>query len=58
MLKYEYGKPARSGDLNIGLAYYQELQWLSAIKLYGKSITDNSLLTTQQKEALVKEATK
>lgn len=40
--------------LNIGLTAYQELQWLSAIKLYGKGIMDKSLLTKAQKDALLK----
>ena len=44
--------------LNIGLTRYQELQWLSAIKIYGVGIMDKSLLSQEQKEALKKEATK
>jgi len=42
----------RQGELNIGLSYYQEAEWLSAIKHYGKSIMDKSLLSKEQKEAL------
>ena len=39
-----------------GLTAYQELQWLSAIKLYGLSIMDNSLLTREQKRILAESA--
>ncbi len=43
----------RAGELNIGLTRHQELQWLSAIKLYGKSILDKSLLSQEQKTILL-----
>lgn len=41
--------------LNIGLTYYQEEQWLSAIKKYGKEIMDKSLLSHEQKAILSSE---
>ncbi len=43
----------QAGELNIGLTRYQELQWLSAIKRYGNSILDKSLLSQEQKTALL-----
>ena len=54
MTQYENGKPARPGTLNIGLSYYQEMQWLSAICKYGDKIMGKSLLSIEQKEALLK----
>ena len=39
--------------LNIGLTYYQETQWISAIIKYGTSIMNKSLLTIAQKDTLV-----
>jgi hypothetical protein len=44
----------KQGKLNIGLTYYQELEWLSAIKKYGESIMQKSLLSVEQKSALIK----
>ena len=46
----------RAGNLNIGLSYYQECQWLSAIKHYGITIMDKSLLSPEQKQLLISEA--
>jgi hypothetical protein len=43
----------REPRLNIGLSYYQECQWLSAIKHYGAKIMDKSLLSSGQKAALL-----
>ncbi len=43
----------RQGELKIGLSYYQERQWISAIKKYGKSIMDKSLLSNEQKHTLI-----
>jgi len=43
----------RAGNLNIGLSYYQECQWLSAIKHYGITIMDKSLLSLEQKAVLI-----
>ena len=45
-----------TSTMNIGLTYYQERQWLSAIKHYGIGIMDRSLLSRDQKDALIKEA--
>ena len=39
---------------NIGLTYYQECQWIAAIKQYGMSIMDRSLLSKDQKIELIK----
>ncbi len=52
-IKYEFGKTAKQGNFNIGLTYYQECQWLSAIKLHGTSIMDKSLLSRTQKDTLI-----
>ena len=46
----------RQGELNIGLNYYQEQQWIQAIRRYGKSILDKSLLSIDQKTMLEKYA--
>lgn len=43
----------RDGELNIGLSYYQERQWMSAIKQYGQSILEKSLLSKEQKDILI-----
>ncbi len=43
----------RTSELNIGLTYYQECQWLNAIKHYGQSILDKSLLSKEQKQILI-----
>jgi hypothetical protein len=48
----------REGLLNIGLSYYQERQWIEAIKQYGKGIMEKSLLSIAQKEILLKEMEK
>ena len=48
----------REGKLDIGLDYYQEEQWLSALRLYGTTIMDKSLLSAGQKEELIKESDK
>ena len=45
----------RQGALNIGLNYYQEEQWISAIKKHGKGIMDKSLLSHEQKSILASE---
>ena len=45
----------RQGTLNCGLSYYQEEQWLSALKRHGYNIMDKSLLSTEQKEILFNE---
>ena len=45
-------KKQRTGQFNIGLSYYQERQWISAIKRYGNSILDKSLLSKEQKRVL------
>lgn len=42
--------------LNIGLSRYQELQWLSAVKIYGARIMDKSLLSPEQKARIIREA--
>jgi len=42
----------RQGKLEIGLNEYQEAQWLAAIKRYGTSIMDKSLLGAEQKKVL------
>lgn len=42
--------------LGIGLSYYQEEQWLSAIKRQGKEIMTKSLLSHEQKAILSSEA--
>lgn len=52
-LKYESGILAKQGNLNIGLTYYQECQWLSSIKKYGTAILDKSLLSRTQKDTLI-----
>lgn len=46
----------KQGNLNIGLTYYQETQWIAAIKRYGISIMNKSLLSNDQKETLEREA--
>ena len=46
----------KQGNLNIGLTYYQEEQWLSAIKKYSVSIMDKSLLSIEQKQILTAQA--
>jgi hypothetical protein len=46
----------KTGNLNIGLSYYQECEWLSAIKHYGESIMNKSLLSPEQKAALIANA--
>jgi len=48
----------KEGKLDIGLDYYQEEQWLSALRLYGTTIMDKSLLSAGQKEELIKESDK
>ena len=45
----------KAGNLNIGLSYYQEEQWISAIKKHGKVIMNNSLLSQEQKAILASE---
>ena len=45
----------RRGTLNIGLSYYQEEQWIVAIKQHGKAIMDKSLLSQEQKAILAAE---
>ena len=45
----------KGGTLNIGLTYYQEEQWINAIKKYGRAIMDKSLLSQQQKAILASE---
>jgi hypothetical protein len=47
----------RQGELNIGLSYYQEREWITAINHYGQVIMDKSLLSQSQKTALLKQAT-
>ena len=42
----------RNGELNIGLSYYEERQWIPAIKRHGSSIMNKSLLSKKQKEVL------
>jgi hypothetical protein len=44
----------KTGRLNIGLSFYQECQWLSAIKEYGSVIMNRSLLSIDQKTVLLK----
>jgi hypothetical protein len=39
----------REGENGTGLSYYQDEQWLSAIKKYGENIMNKSLLSTEQK---------
>ena len=46
----------RTGKLDIGLSYYQEEQWISAIKHYGREIMDRSLLSFEQKSYLSAES--
>lgn len=46
----------RQGQLNIGLTYYQECQWLVAIKRHGTDIMSKSLLSLSQKAILAQEA--
>ena len=48
----------KEGKLDIGLDYYQEEQWLSALRLYSTTIMDKSLLSAGQKEELIKESDK
>lgn len=38
--------------MKTGLTDYQEMQWIAAIKKYGKTIMDKSLLSCDQKELL------
>lgn len=45
----------RQGTLNIGLSYYQEEQWIVAIKKHGKAIMNKSLLSHDQKAILASE---
>ena len=42
-------------NLDIGLSYYQEEQWIVAIQKYGRSIMDKSLLSHWQKAILASE---
>jgi len=44
---------SKSGKYNIGLLEYQELDWIAAIKEYGIAILDKSLLSNDQKQALI-----
>jgi hypothetical protein len=44
------------GRLNIGLTYFQECQWIDHIRQYGISILNKSLLTKDQKNALINAA--
>jgi len=46
----------KTGELNTGLSYYQERQWVSAINHYGESILNKSLLSNDQKIELIKQA--
>jgi hypothetical protein len=46
----------KDGKLDIGLSYYQEESFLSAIKLYSPSVMDRSLLSIGQKDELIKES--
>ena len=39
----------REGENGTGLSYYEDEQWLSAIKKYGENIMNKSLLSTEQK---------
>ena len=39
-----------------GLGLYKNEQWLSAIKHYGVTIMDKSLLSPEQKQLLISEA--
>ena len=47
----------RKGTLNCGLSYYQEAQWISAIRKHGESIMDKSLLSNEQRAILIRAAT-
>ena len=46
----------RQGTLGIGLNYYQEQQWINAIRRHGRAIMDKSLLSIDQKTMLNKYA--
>jgi hypothetical protein len=48
----------RKPMFDIGLTYYQECQWISAIKNYGEVIMEKSLLSRDQKDVLIEEAKK
>ena len=41
------------GRLGIGLTYFQECQWIEHIRKYGICILNKSLLTKDQKDALI-----
>jgi hypothetical protein len=47
------GPAKREGELFIGLTYYQEREWINAIKKHGPGIMDKSLLSPGQKDRLL-----